>query len=494
MKERAIRYLAGFLIFMLICTFVSRGIYVHQMPQVTAARAEERNMTHQIEASGHVAAVDQRAVTVLSGIRVRQVCVSEGEHVKKGKVLFRLERKGLEKKVERLTEKIAEQQRKKREILQEQKEQDKTQKKAVKQLSKRGQEDMENVICQQKELVEKAKREYEKAKKKLSSYPEWEQYLAAEQEKSTEYQEQKVAAEKKDATKEEKEAFSIFSVTFAKTLQEEWQIGKEERAEAVTSTKETWEDAKKEMQLALDRKKQETERAVEDLKGEEEKEADGKEEIQKEMQRLEAKRETYQTLLKRDGEVKSKWNATIVAIHVSVGEKTTDGAACILSDDRKGKRFLATLAEKKKGRIRVGDTVELVFRSGAVKLTDAVIEHIKYEESGSYQVSVGISDDRIDVGEDGELQFTAETGRQPCCIPISGLHAGSGEQYVLVLKETETFLGTEYHVEKRRVAVVDKNEEYAALKNSPIEPEEKIVVSSDKDIAPEDVVRMKEPD
>lgn len=79
-------------------------------------------------------------------------------------------------------------------------------------------------------------------------------------------------------------------------------------------------------------------------------------------------------------------------------------------------------------------------------------------------------------------------------MPLSALRADGMDYYVLVLKENETFLGTEYSVEKRQVMVQDKNEEYVAFQENPLSEEEEVVTLSDKEVRPGDTVRMAEED
>ena len=77
-KERAVRYFAVFLVFMLICTIVSRGIYAWQMPQVTLGTIDANTLTRTIEADGTVLTKEEVPVVTGSGFLVEKVCVVEG--------------------------------------------------------------------------------------------------------------------------------------------------------------------------------------------------------------------------------------------------------------------------------------------------------------------------------------------------------------------------------------------------------------------------------
>ena len=52
MKKKAVRYFAGFLIIMLVCTVVSRMVYAYQLPKVGVGSAEAKTISHKIEEGG----------------------------------------------------------------------------------------------------------------------------------------------------------------------------------------------------------------------------------------------------------------------------------------------------------------------------------------------------------------------------------------------------------------------------------------------------------
>lgn len=492
MKEKIIRYFAAFLVFMLVCTVVSRGIYAYQMPQVTTGRAEARVIAHKLEVKGTMEAISEKAVVTMEGIRVRDICVREGEDVKKDTILFYLDSSSLEIKIDEFDKQIAAKQENLKNIEIKKRKEQKEQTRSLFTVKERGKEDVDNVIRQQKKIVEKARRAYKDAKGELASYPAYEEYLSKARSESSEYQTLKLAAEKKDATQEDKEAYSIFVSTFEAGLQKEWSNGKAVLEKEVDSKKEDWEDAKAEKRTAVFLKKQEVKRELEDAGKNEPQEDSESRDQQESIQKLKEKREKYTQLLAEDGAVRSGQKGRVQKINISVGEKTLDGAAMVISDSSKGCSFHAVLTEEEKSYLKVGDRVTLSFQNGAVKRKGLPIETISSDGNGSYQVRIAVKDSRVIQGESGSLEFTTENEEQSCCVPLSCLHAERTEIYVLVLRETETFLGKEFRVTKRKVTVEDKNEEYAALKDDPLEPEEKVIVSSDREIAPGDTVRMLE--
>ncbi len=498
-KRKAAHGLAGFLIFMLVCTFVSRGIYAYHMPQVKVASAKSGALSHEFETSGTVEAVSEKAVTVLSGVRVQEVCVEEGETVKKGDALFRLDTKELKNRVSRLQKETAEleEEKDRQEMAWErQKEQARE---TEKRSRKRQREDMDALEEELEELVQKTEKEYQSACEEVSSYPGYEAYLSEQKDSSMEYLTLKAAAEKKEAGQSEKEAFSIFLVTFERGVKKEWQQGKKALQDARDTARQAWRDARQNKKDTLNARKKENARSSEDAGDRKEEDASLDVQVKKSLSDLQEKiyvkrrsMKTCEGYLKRNGEVLCGGEGVVQKIFVEVGERTPTGAAVRYSDASGGFRFSAVLTKEQEKYLKVGDEVELSFQEGTVTLEGILVSSIQSRGEGEYLVRAEFETDKVAQGQEGTMKVSAESVRQECYIPVSGLYAGGTENYVLVLREKETFLGTEYSVEKRTVDVSDKNDKYAALKGSPIAGEEQIIISSDRPVRAGSSVRMME--
>lgn len=492
---------AGFLVFMCVCSAVSRGVYAYRMPQVTVASPESGMLAHEFEADGTLEAVSEKAIVTVPGIRVEDICVRQGQVVKKKEVLFRLDKSEIQNKLDRIQTDITElkeklnrhEQQKKR-----QKEQsERQQNKATRRRLERQQEDLETLRAELTGEVEKARQDYRSACQEISLYPSWDHYFSEQKESSSEYLTLKASAEKKDAQQEDKEVFSIFMTTFERNMKKEWMQGKESLEKLRGQAKESWESARKARREALKRQRLQNRRDNEDSEPEGENDVDFDEitaEIKKAIAIKQRSANKYEELLDRNGEVACEKSGVVEKINVSIGEYTTDGAAVLYSEASGGFLFTAMITEQEKQHVKVGDRVELSFRNDEVRLKDISISAIRDKGHGGYEVAVEFKSDEVVQGESGMMKARAQSSRQDCYIPISGLFAGGTEYYVLVLREQETFLGMEYSVEKRKVDVSDKNDEYAALKGAPIASEESIVVSADREIKAGDRVRMLEGD
>ena len=96
-KERAAWYFGLFLVFMLICTIVSRGIYASRMPKVTAGTIEAKTLVREIKANGTVVTKEEVPVVTEAGVLVEKVCVVEGQKVEPGDLLFQVETEDLKR-------------------------------------------------------------------------------------------------------------------------------------------------------------------------------------------------------------------------------------------------------------------------------------------------------------------------------------------------------------------------------------------------------------
>lgn len=485
-KSRAVRYFGGFMVFMLVCTAVSRGIYAYQLPQVIQGKAERKTITHKIEAEGIIEAAAEKPVTAPEGIRVEEICVTTGESVEEGSVLFYLELADVTQISQRIGNELAVEKLKLSDLERNQRAQQEKERLAV----KRAAEDMASAQASQNTALTKIQKEYVEAYQERLEYPAFEKYLAEAQKKSYEYQSLKNAAGKEEATQADWEAYSLFAATFSLSVKEEWSDKKEALDKAVTEKEAALISAG----YTIDKALKEAARELEDAQINT---VQANSEILSLSYSIAAKEkelEQYQKLLENEGAVISKMSGTVQKINTAPGERTADGAALMLADAGKGWYFRAVLTEEEKKFINAGDMVTLSFQNGSIRQKDVKVDTIYRNEAGGYELLARLSDDRLVSGESGNLEFIADSNLQECCVPLTALYGSGNETYVLIIRENNTFLGTEYSVEKRIVVVADKNGEYAALQDAPLSQEDRIVIRTDRKIKPGDKVRMMEED
>ena len=142
--------------------------------------------------------------------------------------------------------------------------------------------------------------------------------------------------------------------------------------------------------------------------------------------------------------------------------------------------------------IKVGDMVTLNFQNGKVKEENCQVKAINKTEEETYEAIVEVAETEVSLGETGVLEVTNQTEPYSCCIPLSALYSDNQKDYILLIRETATIMGTELSVVKKEVTIQDKNESEAALEDSSLGEEDRFVVYASKAVAPGDKVRLLE--
>lgn len=483
-RKRAVKYFCIFLLFMLLCTVTSRGIYAYQMPRVEIGQASQKSISHTISAIGNVEAQREAAVVIKEGIRIKEICVKTGEKVEKGTVLFRLDTTDLKDLTEELNKKI----KIEKEKISTLEANSHTEEQTMKTTWQRAKEDFSYTTQIQNEKVSNAQQAYNDAVKKLSSYPSWENYLLEEKKKDNQYQTLKREAEKESASKEEREAFAMYEDALKLSARDAWEEGKKALEENVSAKQSNLNTTKEEKRAAI----LEAERNMEDAKKNTPVDKSGIMEEENSLQQMEKQMADYQELLENKGKILSSINGYVSNVCIETGDRTTDSAAMLLADGSKGWSFKAVLTETQTEHIKVGDMVTLKFQNGKVRDEDCQVKAINKIDEETYEAIVEMTETEVSLGETGVLEVTKQTEPYSCCISLSALYSDNQKDYILLIRETDTIMGTELSVVKKEVTIQDKNESEAALEDSSLSEEDRFVVYANKAVAPGDKVRLLE--
>lgn len=203
------------------------------------------------------------------------------------------------------------------------------------------------------------------------------------------------------------------------------------------------------------------------------------------------KLEKYKELLENKAELQSGTNGVITDVRVKSGDITGETAVLLLADASADLHFSADISKEDTERISVGDLVTLQFRNGKITMNNCEISAINaVDNKDFFQLEIKMEPSELTIGEIGTMAITVLSEQKYDCIPIEAVHTDSMKSYVYVLEESEGFLGTEYHAVKKDIDIADKNESYAAVENSGISRNDKIVSFSNKDIFDGDIVRI----
>ena len=516
--------LAGLLAVMLVFTIASRVVASITVPQVTASAPSSGKIEHTVMASGTVEAGGEKAIVTEEGILVAQVNVHTGESIGEGETLFALDMDSLEDQIYELQNQI-----KKLQLENDSLKKNKAQADAKQQLElKRAQEDYEETIAKNtvsdgkaNEALQKAadaKSQAEKelnsakdalaqAEKELNAVKEELQNVkdaaAAEQSKDTADQ-PKDAADSDASGKNEQDNTTNSTITqklqqLEETVQEKQNtydtiqakvtekqaaldsasVALEEKQEQLESNTSTAEDAKKA-----------AERAVEDaglsadIDHTQEINAISLEQFQKQLEKL-------KTLKQQNGEITAPSFGIITKVCVETGQKTTDTAAVVMSDEQSGLFFTTTTDSKNREYLSVGDNATI---TGVGKETsDCSIVSLETSKDGSsIKVSIAMQGDDFLPGESAQMTATRKSESYDYLVPVTAVWQENNKAYVLLLETENTVLGEQYIARKAEVQILDKNSSYAAVSGNSLSADCQIITDSDRTVGNGDVVRMTE--
>lgn len=516
--------LAGLLAVMLVFTIASRVVASITVPQVTASAPSSGKIEHTVMASGTVEAGGEKAIVTEEGILVAQLNVHIGESVEEGDILFTLAVDSLEDQIYELQNQI-----KKLQLENDSLKKNKAQADAKRQLElKRAQEDYEETIAKntvsdgkanealqkaadaksqaEKELnsardaLAQAEKELNAAKQELQNVKD---AAAAEQSKDTADQPKDAAdsdasgkneqdnttnstitqklQQLEEAVQEKQNTYDTIQakVTEKQAALDSASVALEEKQEQLESSTSTAEDAKKA-----------AERAVEDaglsadIDHTQEINAISLEQFQKQLEKL-------KTLKQQNGEITAPSSGIITKVCVETGQKTTDTAAVVMSDEQSGLFFTTTTDSKNREYLSVGDNATI---TGVGKETsDCSIVSLETSEDGSsIKVSIAMQGDDFLPGESAQMTATRKSESYDYLVPVTAVWQENNKAYVLLLETENTVLGEQYIARKAEVQILDKNSSYAAVSGNSLSADCQIITDSDRTVGNGDVVRMTE--
>ena len=408
-KRKVTIYFAVFLLVMLVCTVVSRGVYAYQMPRIQVGYPERATITKTVEGDGVVEAAEEIPVVVKDGIRIAKVNVAPSQLVEPGQVLLTLDVEDLSQMVEKVNQELSLIQLKQQELTDGRAKQESQQNQNI----ARAKEDLSSVTTNQETQVQMAQQEYDAAVNAMNAHPGLEPYLAAAQAADPEYQEKRAAAQAEGADDQTMQDFQSYEAQFNQRIQNNWneecRVLEETRAEkqkALEAAKAASETAIKEAQRAL-------EDAQETTGGEAGTTTESStKEVENEQEEKQKELEEYQSLLNQNGEVTSPVAASVQAVNVSAGGKTTDEAAIMLGDLSGGYSFQGKIQAADRELLKVGDTMQLIFDGGRTRIEEVQAVAIDPQEDGTYLVEGMFQSKDVSVGQAGTMRSAERRVRQ----------------------------------------------------------------------------------
>ena len=420
---------AAFLVFMVICTVISKSVYAYRLPMVTTCQPETKYIEHKVEAEGIVVAGGEKTVTYLPGVRIDSIYAKEGERVEEGDVLMQIDLADLKELMDEKQDEIA-------------------------QLSLQI-----NAILNNQEIA-RQKKELELAR----------------------------AREDYDTTARIEDTQVGRALESYVRAQEDLEEagGDEALQDALQSAAYGEADAKARRDEAV----KQAERAVEDLLLPEEVTAE-LERAQLERSALLEKMQEYQRVLESQGAVTAPYGGVVTEVFVRPGERVPDTAVLLLSDETLPCQLKVTLDEEQKKYIGLGDEISVELE-GKGKVLEEKVSYLAESRSipGKYEVLVELPENMGIPGMAGSIARSDTGEKHRICLPA--LHTDNDRNYVYVLKEREGILGQEYYVDEVNVQVIDKNENWAAVEEGMLDLESVLILSATREFKRGDTVRWEE--
>ena len=148
LQKKAVKALFAFLILMIGCTMLSRAADSMTIPRVKVDKPKTKTIVDEITAKGVVAKNREEKISVVEGLKINYVNISEGSIIKVGDTLVELDTEDLEKKVNEIKENISQEQK----------------------TLTRATEDYNKAINAKKQVVQSALNEMNAAKQALDNY------------------------------------------------------------------------------------------------------------------------------------------------------------------------------------------------------------------------------------------------------------------------------------------------------------------------------------
>lgn len=437
MRNKVLKSIGIFLIVAVLCTIISRGLYVASIADVTLKEPNARVLNHDIETSGMIE--QKRKIVVLTEADqiVTDIYVKEGQKVKSGDPLFSIDLDYLKQQID-----VMKNERKQLGYQIEDAKNQEEDKKKQDNLN-RGQakdnydylvDKWETQIAKDAEAVESAKEAYENSlKQETEDGSETQQLLAEWEEAQAQYE--------ADIIQRDGELF--------------------EAGQTVESSQLTVSDSTSEEQLKLQR------------------------------EQIDMKMEGLNLLASQEGKVLADTEGAVSEILVHTGEATPATASILLSDLSSGIQTTVTLNEDEAKHITEQSQVTMRGTGSngeEVVLTDVNIQSVKEKKEGEDSASVfeavlATPETAFEEGANVSVEIKNPSKEYEICIPLEALHTDGVDKYaVYIAEEQDTLIGKELTVRKVPVKILDKDAEFAAIESDTLSGQQKIIVSCEKAI------------
>lgn len=429
--------LAWLLLIMFLFTIASRAADSFTVAKVSVVSPSERKLQYSVIAEGRIEKNREISVLTCPDLLVKSIWVNEGQRVKKGELLAKLDNGSLKEQIDKI-----EDEKRSLELEDAAAEANRRQEQRKQQ---QGLARAKNDYAQTKKKNEtsfaRAKKELEKAKERLER----------QKKKGKGQGENSVAALR--AVLEEKR----------KAYQELKEAGKAEEQAAKRAIEDAMPDVIVDNSTAIHQI------SIKNLN--------------KQLQKL-------QEVKKQKGKILAPADGVITEVLVSVGQRTPDSVIFNMTDDSAGLKFVGQLAKEEAKYVSPGDTVTI---HTAEKEEEVLVTSLEMDESREFMdITALLPAKSFSLGETASLRVVQESERYSCTVPLTAVYQDASKAYVYLVQQEDTILGKQEVARKIEITVLEKNDAYAALEPDVLDNGSRIVADTDRFVESGDRVRTKE--
>lgn len=548
-REKAMRGLAVFLVFVIIFSLLSRAADSITVAKVSVTYAQSKVIEHTVSLTGKVEQNQEQSISTLKNIVVKKIRVNEGQSVSEGDTLFELDMEDIEEQKQELEYQIEIIDLNLADLVSAQEVEQ-----AISYIKKqRVSEDYNNAVENGDTAITQA---YEVM---INAYNELLKYSNSTSDNSSKTDQVETALAKaviqskeallaaqadtvqlnEEMNKAIEEAQTNAQIVAANPLTQaqlnaiEDKIEREfasrlaEANEAVTSAQsantdavnalseyqadqvaeasqsaeseekallESYNEKVRAYEAAIDARNDsvlDSTRAIEDANAETGSSSDI-EKTELEREQLVKDMEKLENIIQREGVITAPVDGVITQINLTVGGVTAETASILMADAASGYKFVAQATYEQQEYLTKNDPVTLSTSDNKIFIENLTIDMmaVNKDDSTIMDITVLIPDASIDIGTTVTLELTKKSDTYNMCVPTQAIHTDGNTDYIFVVKEVDTVLGDELQAERIDVKILEKNEQYAALTAETVTTQSKIVVSSNRSIESGDRIRL----
>lgn len=433
-KGKSSFWLKGFIwlfCIMFLFTVISKVTDSFSVAKVKVSSPSARKLQYTVTAEGRIEKNRELSVLTQPELLVKSVLVSEGQRVKKGDVLAKLDLDQLEERIQSIN----------------------GEKKALELQNQAVETNRNKAEQRRRKAMSQAQGDYTQLRKENKA-------ALANARKGLAKAEKELAAAQKKMAEEGKGSGQGQAVA--------------EKKQAVTEKKKALE----ELQAAAAKEEKEAERAIEEAKAEPE--ADNSVEVNNiSIRSLQGQIDKLLEIKRQKGQILAPETGVITGVLVNVGQRTQDSGVFTMTDDSAGLKFAGQISVPDAKYVSVGDGI--VLESADQKREDISVTSLEMDASKEFMnITALLPADAFSLGETVTMTARQESENYPCTVPVTSLRQESGRNFILMVQSEDTVLGEQEVARQVEVTVLEKNDSYAALKTGTLDEESQVITESDK--------------